>query len=490
MAANRVVSGPAALRSATSKKGLLAAWLLVASSLPGCTSRDERAATAAGLAADDLQGGDIGGARFQIGRALAARDDVGDYWLLSGRIALAAHDYLGAFNAFETALTLDRGNVEALTVLCQIAVAGGQPRRAERYAEQLAQLQPGNRAAINVQAAIALERGDKAKAAKLIDLVLSQDAGDVTALITRSRLLSASDDFTGAARAAEAALASPGDPTNRLDILKDIYLKAGDAAGWRRTIARLAQADPRSATAQLDLARSLYDAGDAAGGFAATRAVMALKPDEVASADAVLHLWQAQGSAAMPADAIVAAAAGRAPEVRAAFAAYANGIGRADLALRALGDAGAAGPAATAVNNAKVARAQAGALLGRREEAARLAETVLAADPDQPRALALRGVLRGQAGDRRGAVADLRQALAADPANATARLALVDLQLAGGDGVLAASTLQDGLANPGADPRLATRLAQVLRGQGRAAEATAAITDYVRTNPFGRRPPA
>ena len=480
MARRLFASGPA----------LLAAVMLAALCLPACTSRDERAAVAAAAAADALQGNDVAAARAQIGQALAARDDVGDYWLLSGRIALADRDYPGAFTAFETALTLDRGNVEALTRVCQLATSSNQPQRAERYADQLAALQPNNPVAANVQAALALQRGDKAAAAKLLDQVLAADPADATALITRSRLLSANEDYAAAARAAEASLAAPGDPTGRLAVVQEAYRKAGDAAGYRRTVARLAQASPRSAPAQLDLARSLYDAGNPAGGLAATRAVLALKPGDMASADAVLHLWQAQGAAAMSADAVVAAAAGAVPETRAAFAAYANGLGRADLALRALGDAGAAAdPPATAANNAKVAWAQAQALLGRRYAAARTVNAVLAADPDQPRALALRGTLRAQAGDRRGGVEDLRHALAADPANASARLALADLQLADGDGVLAATTLQDGLGDPGADPRLATRLARLLRGQGRTAAAAAAITDYVRANPFARRPP-
>lgn len=482
MAVDCFGSGHVASNRAASRWTLAAALLLMAL-CPACTSRDDRAATAAGIAADALQGGDIASARFQIGRALAARDDVGDYWMLSGRIALAARDLPGAFTAFETALTLDHGNIEALTRLCQLAVSSGQPERAERYADQLAQLQPGNLSATDVQAALALQRADKAAAARLIGQVLAQDPTDAAALVTRSRLLSADGDFAGAAKAAEAALAAPGDPVGRLGVLKDAYLKAGDAAGWRRTIARLAQATPRSADARLDLARSLYDAGDAAGGLAATRAVLALKAGDVAATGTVLHLWQAQAGSAMPAAAIVTAAAGQAPETRAALATYANGIGRPDLALRALGDAGGANSDVT------VARAQTQALLGRRDEAARMADAVLAADPDQPRALALRGVLRGQAGEREEAVADLRHALSADPADATARLALADLQAAGGDGVLAAATLQDGLGNPGADPRLVTRLAQLLRVQGRPDSATAAITAYVRANPFTRRPP-
>ncbi len=460
-----------------------------------CASRDERAGVAAAAAADALQGGDLPAARAQIGRALAARDDVSDYWLLSGRIAMAEGNYSAAYDAFEGALTLDRGNAEALTRLCQLAVSGNRAERAEGYAGQLLALHPGDKAAVIVQAAVALDRGDKAGAARLLDTVLAADPADAAALLTKSRLFLASDDYQAAARAAEASLAAPGDPVGRLAVLKDAYAKGGNVAGWRQTIARLAHAQPASVPAQVDWARSLYDTGDAAGGLLVSRRLLALRPGDVAVAGQVLHLWLAQtgmgtgtstgtGGAAMPADAIVAGAAGQPPETRATFAAYANATGRPDLALRALGDVPDAGNV-----DAAAARAQAQALLGRRDAATATVAGVLAADGDQPRALAVRAALRAGAGDRAGAVGDLRHALESDPGDAQARLALADLQLAGGDAELAAATLRDGLGDEaGADPRLATRLAALLRGRGRAADAAAVLTDYARANPFARHP--
>lgn len=453
-----------------------------------CTSRDDRAAAAAATASDALGRGDLSTARAQIGQALAARDDISDYWLLSGRIALADGKYEAAYAAFEGALTLDRGNVEALTRLCQIAV-GNRPDRAERYAGQLLALRPGDAAALNVQAAVALDRGDKASAARLLDQVLVAAPSDAAALLTRSRLLAANGDYPAAARAAEASLAGPGDPVGRLTVLKGIYAKGGDAPGWRRTIARLARAQPASVPAQLDQARSLYDAGDAGGGLAASRRVLALRPGDVATASLVLHLWLAQEpwGGAMPANAIPTGVAGAPPETRAAFAAYADALGQPNLALRALGGTDGGN------TDAAAARARALSLIGRQDAAAAAVAAVLAADGDQPRALAVRASLRAAAGDRRGAVEDLRHALTADPADADTRLALANLQLAGGDGDLAVATLRDGLGGgpkgqTGADPRLADRLAALLRGEGRAADATAVLTDYARANPFGRHP--
>jgi len=474
MAGRRFISGPAVLA--------------VAMLVTACTSRDDKAATAAAIAANALQQGQIALARVQINRAIAARDDISDYWLLSAHIALAEQDYGTAFTAYESVVLFDRSNAEALTRLCQIALSANQPQRAERYAATLATLHPGDAAALTVQAANALQRGDRPVAQRLVDQVLASDPGNPLTLIVKSRLLLAAGDQAGAAQAAEASLAAPGDPGGRLMVLKDIYTKSHDIAGYRRTIARQARAYPQAAAAQLDYAQSLYDSGDAVGGLAIARRILTLRPDDVGAANAVAYLWIAQGRAAMPVASIVANAADAAAEAKATYAQYAIAIGRPDLALTLLGDEAATAPATTANADIKAARGYARALLGDIDPARAEIAAVLSVDEDHPRALVARAALRAKAGDRRGAIEDLRHALVGDANNASARLALADLQLADGDGVLAAATLQEGLRDPGADPRLATRLAVLLRSQGRPADAVAVLESYARANPFGAKP--
>ena len=472
----------------TSGKSFRASLLLPLLLAGSCTSRDQKAAAAASLAADALGAGQIGVARTQIAQALAARDDNSDYWLLSGRIALAADDYPGAFAAFENALTLDRGNDEALTRLCQLALSTGDPTRGERYVDQLLALHPGSHVALNLQSALALLHGDKAGAARLLDQVLRADPADNQALLIRSRLLAYNGDYAGAAKVVEASMAGPGDPTGRLTLLRDLYTKAHDAEGYHRTLARLARTDAPPVGVQLDYARSLFDTGDPAGARAVTRAMLAAHPDDIGVADAVLNLWLAQREDAMPVEEVIAGDAGGSLETRAMLAQFAISRRRPDLALRVLGDAALADPATSTTNDAKIARATAQGLTGNRAAAEAGIAAVLAADPDQPRGLAARAELRAAAGDRQGAVADFRHALAGAPDNATARLRLADLLQANGDAILAASALSDGLGDPGADPRLAARLSVLLRRQGRSDEAAGVLADYARKNPFAPRP--
>jgi len=449
-----------------------------------CSSRDERASAAAELANAAFQQGQLFVAKQQIAQALALRDDVSDYWQLSAQIALAEQDYGGAFQAYEGVVMLDHTNIEALNRLCQIALGADQPDRATRYADQLALLSPGNKSAITIKAAVALKQGDKQTAARLLDQVLATDATDPAALLVKSKLLSANEDYAGAAQAAEAALNGPGDPGGRLDVLKGIYRKSKDAAGYSRTVARIARAYQDAAAAQLDYATDLYAHGDAAGALAVTRRLLGKSAADVATTHRVLNLWVAQGAAAMPLGAIAANAADAPLPVKATYAQYANAIGHPEIALAVLGRIAEQDPANPTNADAKAARAYARAQTGAADAARAEIAAVLAADNDQPVALIARAALRAKANDRRGAIEDLRHALAGDPDNASARMTLADLQIAEGEGVLAVTTLQDGLNGPGGDPRLVARLAAVLRAQGRGAEASEVLAQYARDNPF------
>jgi tetratricopeptide (TPR) repeat protein len=460
--------------------------VLVAAALlsPACSSRDQQAAAAAAIASDALQQGQLVVARKQINKALAVRDDVSDYWMLSAHIALAEQNYLTAFEAYESVILFDPSNSEALTRLCQIAVSADQPERAERYADLLAVLDPADKSATTVKAAIALKRSDKHMAEQLLDKVLTASPGDPLALGVKSKLLVANEDYAGAVLAGEAAMEAPGDPFTRLTFLKSVYLKIRDNAGYSRTVARIARSYPEEVPVQMDYATNLYDTGDVASGLEVTKRILALRPDDITLAHGILDLWIAHGTQAMPLTSILVDAANGSLQTKATYAQYATAIGHPELALRVLGQDAERDPA-TAVNaDTKAARAHARVPLGAVDLAKAEIMAVLAADDDHPGALVARGLLRAKAGDQRGAIEDLRHALAGNPDNANARLILADLQMSQGQAELAKATLQGGLRNPGADPRIAVRLAKLLRGQGRDGEAAAVLKSYANDNPF------
>ncbi|WP_171007458.1 tetratricopeptide repeat protein [Sphingomonas sp. 3P27F8] len=467
----------------------LFAPLAAAALLVGCTSGDRTAANDAAIAQGALERGQLTVARQYIQRALAIRDDISDYWLIKAHIGLAERDLSGAYDAYQNVLQLDRANVEALTSLCQIALAGNVANQAEKFADQLALINPTDTLPNTVRASAAAARGDKDKANHYLDLVLKARPGDPSALIVKARMLANDQDYAGAAKVMEQALATPGDPTARLSMLLDYYKRARDGDGLFRAVERLVQANPKDPNLQLQYADLLFDRGaNDAANAAIARAAEGSGNDLGVPANA-LNLWLKQGADALPVERMLANAAGSTLAMKAAYAQYANETGHPDVAVRILDSANLANAPMQQPDAASAAAAlgYARALTGDTAGGNALIAAVLKADPDQPAALLARGRLRAAAGDRRGAIEDMRNAVSQDADNIAARLALADTLFRGGDAVLAETALRDGMKGAGDDPRLAARLARLQLAQGRHDAAAATLADFVKANPLSRR---
>lgn len=462
----------------------IALALVAATALAGCGSADKTAALNASIAENALAQGQLTVARQYAQRALAARDDVSDYWLLLAHVDIAASDLAGAFDAYQNVLSLDRGNVEALTTLCQIGLAGGDASRATQFADQLALVNPTSTLPRTVRAAAALQRGDQNEAGRLLREVLDKAPDDLGALIVESKLLAAQNRYAEGAAVIERSLASPGNPNSRLDQLKLLYTKAGDRDGYERTVARLAAANPTEARRQLDHADVLYDDGERDRAYAISRAVLAMRPGDIAIASAVLDLWLRQGADAMPLERVTADAGQQELEGKASYAEFATWIGRPDLAVAILPPQAIAGSPSPANSDAKAAAAFAAGLRGDRSGATTALDAILAVDPKQPRALLARARLRP---DPVQGLADARQVLADDAGNVRARLTVADLLLAQREPLLAETVLREGLTAADGDSRVAERLARLLTARGQPAGATATLTAFARAHPVSRR---
>lgn len=455
--------------------------------VPGCVWRDRVATTSASEAQAQYEQGRLGMARQSIRKAIAARDDVSDYWILLGRIEIGSGNARGAYDAYQTAIQLDRGNLEAVTQLCQLALYVGRPDDADKYADQLLLMQPGSYMPVAVKAGAALARGDKAKARELIDQVLANVPDDIRTLMLKSRLLSQEGKYAEAAAVAEAASHKMGSQPSQLRDLMRLYEQAGAREGYERTMARIAEAQPEDTSSQLAYADMLYANGDGATAAERVKAAMLRKPDDIALASAILALWLDVGPSALPADRIVAEAASTSLEMKAAYAQFANEIGRPDLALATLKDVSLTSGITVGNANAVAAKAYALGVTGQRPQAMAALERILASDPSHPRALLSRGRLREAAGDSTGAITDVRKVLSDDPGNVTVRITLANMLENRGDKLLGESVLRQGLSDNAGQPRLAAHLARKLIAWNRRDDARDAIRDMVRAAPLNQR---
>ena len=462
--------------------------MILALTLVGCSwfdTRDTRAASAASDASIAFQQGRNAAALKAIHIALAARDDVSDYWLLLGRISTASHDLAGAFDAYENVIELDRANVEALRLLCQLGLSIGAPDRVDKYADQLLLLTPDDPLPLVMKGGAALQRGDGSAAMKFADQVLATTPQDHDAQILKGRVLASRGQNAAAASYVEGVAAS-GDDGPRLTFLMQLYQKAGDRQRYQRTVERLATVKPDDADVQLAYADMLYQIGQPAAANSVIVAQTRKHPNDIGVAAKIDDVWLKQGPAALNPSQIMEQAATASLEMKSAYAQFANEIGRPQLATAILGNLGGVGVSA-ANSDAKAAQAYALGLQGQLGDAILRLDGILAFDPEHPGALLARARLKRRQNDLIGAIADARRVVADDPRNVTARLVLVDTFFAHGDVDLGVGTLREGVRAVPEDVRLASRLANFLITRGQKSEAIDVVQNLVRAAPTGLR---
>src|SRR3712207_5558305 len=98
---------------------LLLPTLLIVT-LAACDNRQEQAQAAYAQYQAASVNGDLREARRALVALVAADDSNAAYWIELAKVSLQLTDYSGAYDAFQRAHELDRGNVEVLTAMTQL----------------------------------------------------------------------------------------------------------------------------------------------------------------------------------------------------------------------------------------------------------------------------------------------------------------------------------------------------------------------------------
>ena len=454
----------------------------------GCTSADTRAAAQAAEAQADLDQGRITAAGIAVRKAIAARDDNVDYWLLKAHIDVRANDRAGAFSDYEYVLQLDHGNGEALQALCQLGTSAGPADRVDGYADQLLLLNPGSAPALIAKGNVALLGGDADKAAALADRVLAADPQDMSALSLKARVMIGRGKFADAAALIEKTPDSAANTIVKFKLLRDIYAQAHDRPSYERAVRRLAQAAPDDADIQLSFADLLYqdDQNDLARRV--IHKTLAVNPLDFHIAASALNVLMKAGPQALDPGKMVADAAGLSLLMKADYAQFANETGHPDIAIAILHGADQGDPTPDN-SNAKAALAYAVGMTGDPPAAIARLNLILDGghDPNQPWALLARARLLAASHDYTNAIRDARLVVANDHDNVTARLALADILRTSGSPDLSVIALREGLRAIPDSTRLAARLAATLSANGDIAQAAGIARDLARTAPMDLR---
>ncbi|MBI5210573.1 MAG: tetratricopeptide repeat protein [Elusimicrobia bacterium] len=356
----------------------------------------------------------------------------------TGESALAAGRPKEALAALAKASSLRPADAATLLRLAAAARQAGDPAQAAGVlsrAEKLS-LDPRQRTAA---ASLALGMGEPRQALKLLatpTVIASRDAEShyLTAVAAQQ-----AGDRATAAQALERMLRLPlsAEQSSRAAQLAGLLGEGSGAPPGRN--------DGADAGARLDIAAEASRAGDRRRALSALAGAASSTPDREQSRR-MAHLYAGLGEhrAALDILARLAAGAPSEPGPQVELAAGAAAAGDRPRALQALARAVELRPDAPMRRRSAVLYQQIGEL----EAARSLLDALVRESPADGGYLADRGVLRAVAGDREGAVEDLKSAIEREPGLLSAYLTLGGLYVAQGRGEQARAVFERALAGP------------------------------------------
>ncbi|MBB4152781.1 tetratricopeptide (TPR) repeat protein [Sphingomonas jinjuensis] len=459
------------------RRALLASTLLA---LAACQSPSEKAAALGAQAQQLFEQQRYYETSLLLQKALRARDDVPELWLLLGRAKIAMGDYPGAYAAYRSALDLDRANREAMAAVAQLSLNRGDFAGADDIATQIQALAPDDVLAALVRGYAALGQQRYDDALGIADGLIKQDGSNVAARVIRSMAL----ERQGQIDEALAALKPVADQTSPdlLSQLQRLYERTADPRAIAGVLHRQLAATPQRADLRLGLARQAYTLGANNDGAEQLAAAL-LRSDKDDLRQGAIAVWMESGAAPAAVIASVGSLSRDVPTLRLALAQYLLARGMGAEALAQLKDVGPPAAAKTDDASRQGTRALAEAMSGQLQSAATRAAATLQLDDNEPFALMALARLALARGDTNQALRDSRVVLRDNPRLPMAYRLLAEIYTKRDEGQLADRTIDDGAtANPDSGEYLAMNIPRLI-AQGNVDEAMDLSRDFTIRNP-------
>ena len=439
---------------------------LAISSVPlgGCSYLKARAAKNAYADYQEaLAAGDTVKARKALMALVRADEDVSDYWVELGRFQIRSGDYRGAYEAFSRAHELDRGNVDVLAALTQIALLAGETEIAQEHARSLALVAPDNPVVTLVNGFADYRAGDLDRAGTAAESLLANAPTDPFAKILKARVLIASGKMDDAIALLEEQHRAVSEDAYSIRALSELYRARHDWRNLARVQLDLYRLNPKDAGIRGSIIEAQLRSGDVAAASKLSAPMLSASADP-RLVDATLALWAtyAPPGAVLPNVAQLANAVS--DDRRVSFANYFNAIKQPRPAEALLKSSRLPVNHVNARWNAVLA--QSAALQGRAADAKMLFDKVLDEEPDQVEALRGRVALLARTGQSKRAVIDALRLVTISPDDGADRLLLAQAYLADGNGREVRRTLWKAIQDLPDDGRVYSALKGVLASSG------------------------
>ena len=463
------------------------AALLVPLVLAGCGQSQEKAAKAAARFDAYYAAHNYFAARVEITRAIAAQEDVPEYWSKLARVQTALGRYLDAYSAYSHVVELDPKNEDAVQALAELSYSGGSLDDAEKFADQWLALQPRSLRMLLVKGSVAAARHDLAEARAIVDRMLAIDPTNEGATILLARVLNAGGDHESAVGTIEASIAKDGETVPKLMVLLDLYAGQDDFRHSARTYARLFTLRPADVDLRLEYVKLLYEQGLPDRALAMLARLTRSHPGDAALQQRIVDIWTDVGSAAVDVDRVRRFVSADGDEQMKVALGHLlldqNRYADAEVTLRPFVDQ----DAITAANvEADVLYAGALAGLGRGVQATALVDRILDFDEGNPRALLMRVRVLVARGDLPEALRYAQLLVRDNPGIAEGRVALARIYVRRKEPVLAANAFAQAMNALPDDSAMLAAYVRYLVETGRASNARDVAKRFTDDNPRSR----
>jgi predicted Zn-dependent protease len=425
--------------------GVLLPILFLSASLGACDNRQEQAQSAYAQYQAAMVAGDLRGARKALAALVAADDSNAQYWIELGKVSMQLSDYGAAYDAFQRAHELNRGNVEVLGIMTQLALRSGNLDIAEDNARQLELVAPTNPAVPLTKGYVALRRSDLEEAERQVAALTAVAPYESSGKILQARIYMARNQPDQAVALLRKQVAEQPSDSASLLVLASIYELREQWSDTAAALRAYLSWQPKEAQARIRLVNAELRSGQTEA--AANVTLKGVESDDI---DALLAPWVMLGAQEKIADRLFAWAQTADFGRRIATARFLTTTSQPARVL-ALTEKDAQLPVRP---NNVVVNALYGAALtrsGRTQDGLARLDAVLAVDETNREALQARALVRSQAGAHKQAIEDAQKLVSADRSSAPGRLLLARIYAAAGDAEGAKRTLWEAFHDIGED---------------------------------------
>lgn len=460
------------------------AAMLIALALAGCDAPEEKAESHYQRGMTTMAAGELDKAALDFRNALKLDGNHGAALLALAELEEKRGNFGTAVTLYTSLAERDAQHLDSRIRLAQLFLASGQADAATIYAGQAAKLRPDDPRVTVIRAGIALSRGNGDDAQRLAREALRIAPDDSTALMVLVSERVAASDPAGALEIIEGGLSGNAADLG-LQVMKLRTLQGMDnGPEVEKQFLRLTELFPETPAFHDGFVKWLIDQGRMGDAERAARRFARAHPaDAQAQIKLALITSRTAGAAAALAElkAIIEAFPRederKFTELMMAASGFEDMAGQPEAALATLRELAASTADEANLRRVQLRLAQMLAARERWGEATELSESVLAKEPRNADALAIRAASRLAGGDAGKALEDLVAAQGAAPNAANIALLLGEAHERLGSATSAEEHYGRALALSGYAPDSGIKLAQFLMRYGRAERAMQVMED-------------